>query len=141
MKPETKIDMRGIDSRKLTALQLSIVLSGGNVKLPTVGDSEFFGSTKDVAELLDVTPQRVNQYVSQEGLPKFARDKFYLPEVVNWSTVKTIADILEKKPQEMEHLGLVDFTLGLTAPLELNVDGCLEKTKKRKTRVPSNPQH
>ena len=80
--------------------------------MPRTSDPELYGSTRYVAQMLQVTPQRITQYVLDEGLPKDSRDRFYLPDVVNWEKVRILADWLKMKPQELSRFGFVDFSLG-----------------------------
>jgi phage terminase Nu1 subunit (DNA packaging protein) len=68
-----------------------------------------FVTTKELAEMFDVTVQRINQYVNHEGLPKAGRDSFDLREAVNWSKAKILADKAGKKMEEMKSFGTVRF--------------------------------
>jgi hypothetical protein len=99
-------------SEGLRADQLDIVLSANLVRLPTLTDSALYVSTRDVANMLNVSPRQVTEYTLAASLPRFSRDKYYLPDVVNWAKVKAIADRLGLKPRDLEGLGYTDFSLG-----------------------------
>ncbi len=86
------------------------LLSSGLVKQRPNEGEEHWGTTREVALILGVTTQRVGQYVLDEGLPKAGRDRFYLPDVVNWKKVHIIAEAMGKRPCELEAFGYVDFT-------------------------------
>jgi hypothetical protein len=91
---------------------VAIILTGGFVKLPRVPDERFWTDTRGVAKLFSLTPRRVRQLCVDEGLPKQGRDRFYIPDIVNWRKVRFFAKILNVKPNELIDYGVVDFTLG-----------------------------
>jgi hypothetical protein len=91
---------------------VAIILTGGFVKLPRVPDERFWTDTRGVAKLFSLTPRRVRQLCVDEGLPKQGRDRFYIPDIVNWQKVKFFAELLKVKPKELEEHGVVDFSLG-----------------------------
>jgi len=59
--------------------------------------------------------------VNDEGLKKVGRDRFYIPDVVNWQKVKSFSVLLKKYPQDMGDIGIVDFSLGVDPPVSLNI--------------------
>ena len=92
--------------------ELSIILSVGLVKLSMLADPTLYLSTRKASELLDVTPRQVTEYVLSGSLPRISRDRYYLPDLLNWIKVKAIADRLRLKPQDLEGFSFVDFSLG-----------------------------
>ena len=101
-------------ANRLNAGELSIILSVGLVKLPTLADPMLYLSTRKAAELLDVSTRQVTEYVLNESLPRISRDRYYLLDLLNWVKVKSITDRLKLKPRELETLGFADFSLGGT---------------------------
>ena len=104
-------------NRTVNELELLIIFCGGLAKLPLIDNEKLYATTNHIADILRVTPQRVNQYVTDEGLPKIDRDRFYLPDVSNWKSVKIFADNMKLRPQQMERFLFVDFTLGVDPPI------------------------
>lgn len=103
--------MESEEPRGISALGLNVSLNSGLLRLPELADEQLYKDTRQVAELLDVTVQRVNQCCNDEGLPKHSRNKFYLPDVLNWQKVKSIAERLHTNPKQLAKFGFVDFTL------------------------------
>jgi hypothetical protein len=107
----------GDTMKPVNGTQLALCFCGGLAKLPPLSDRELYGTTVDVARILRVTPQRVNQLVALEGLPKIGRDRFYMPDVFNFQNVQLIAERFGKRPLEMNFYSYVDFTLGRDSPI------------------------
>jgi hypothetical protein len=102
--------------------QLALLLSANMARIPHVDDPKLFRSTREVAEdFLDCTPRMVNEYVLAYGLRQAGRDLFYLPDVVNWRSVKMVADLMGRKPQDLKVWGVIDFGLGEGHLLEMKV--------------------
>lgn len=113
MKPE--------DSKTLVnAQELLIILNGGLVRLPKLQNKAFWANTRLVAEMLAVTPQRITQFHFEEGLPKEARDRFYIPDVLNWKKVKFFAELTHRNPKDFAEHGFADFSLGSEEMPELS---------------------
>lgn len=108
-----------------------LTLNSGLLKAPRQNEPELYASTRDVARMLGVTPQRVGQYVNDEHLLKAERDRFYLPDVFNWQKAKLIADAMQTPLRELDLYGFVDFTLG-NENMELNAEVLKRMTKKKK---------
>jgi hypothetical protein len=107
------------EDRTLNATQLALVVSGGLCTLPVVSDRALFLSTVEVAQMLGVTPQRVSQCVLDEGLPRVARNRFYLPHVQNWRRAKMISEALKMPLADLANVGPVDFSLNTEPDIEL----------------------
>lgn len=116
-------------------LGILIIQTGGLLRLPKMGDDCLYANTKDIAMMLGVTPQRVNQYCATEGLPKADRNKFYIPEVMNWQKVKAIAEILHVNPRELASYGYVDFTLGDRSAPEINPNVMTKSETEKRTQA------
>jgi hypothetical protein len=107
-------------NEELDEPELMLLLFGGLARLPKPEDSALFVNTQRLAGLLNYTSQRISQFYWSEGLPKAREKTYYLPDVVNWLKVKSIATALSLKPRELANLGLVDFTLGSSSVPEID---------------------
>lgn len=81
-------------------------------------------STRQLAEIFCCTPQRINQYVADDGLPKIGRDQFDLATATNWHRAKIIADACNMKLKNMYEFGVVDFGLVRTG---ISIDESINK--------------
>jgi hypothetical protein len=125
---------------EISETELMVLLNGGLVRLKMFEAGSLIATSRQVAEFLEISIQRVNQLCLDQGLPKLSRDKFYLPSVMNWKKVQQVAQLLEKYPKELEYLGLVDFTLGASSVPEIDVSKlfplapAIENKQKNKTQ-------
>jgi len=117
----------------VNAEELLIILNGGLARLPRMKDKALWANTRLVAEMLKVTPQSISQLCFTEGLPKHDRDRFYIPDVLNWKKVKVFAELTESNPKDFAQHGLVDFSLGGEDVPELS-EKILQKIRPSKTR-------
>jgi hypothetical protein len=121
-------------------VNLIMTLTGRLVRLPRIREEELYVSTNQMAELLRVTPQRVGQLCAVEGLLKADRNRFYLPDIVNWTRVRHIAELLEKNPRELSDWGFVDFTLGDRSMPEIDPNALTKQTTTLRGHVRETPE-
>lgn len=124
------------DRNIINDFQLAILFSANLARIPRTDDPKLYRSTREVAEdILDCTPRMVNEYVLAHGLPQVARDRFYLPDVLNWQNVKLMADRLRCKVQDLKSFGVIDFGLGEGHLLESKVpDGTKAEKQAKQNR-------
>jgi hypothetical protein len=127
------------DKNIVNAEQLMIAFSANLLRIPFVDDPKLFRTTREVAEeFLDCSPRMVNEYVNSDSLPQIGKDRFYVPDIMNWMNVRDIAKRFHVKVADLAYLGVVDFTLGdrqgLPHMLKLNPKRSLAEYRKARRR-------